>query len=213
MSFWGNLGRGALKVGKIAAPIALGMTGVGLPAAMAVSGGLGALDKKAAGGSWKDAARAGVTGAAEAGIAGGASKAGGGFLSKLGGKLGIGGGTQAARTVGIAPSQNIYQKILGGLGGPEGIANSIGGAMQQRQQAPPMQGRPMPQQGIGPSQAMMRGQLNSSGYDPYATSPNLGGALEAGRNIAMQNQPWRRPPINPDPTQQLPNIYPQYNGY
>jgi hypothetical protein len=40
MSFWGKLGKGLLKVGKVAAPIALAATGVGIPAAVGVSAAL-----------------------------------------------------------------------------------------------------------------------------------------------------------------------------
>jgi hypothetical protein len=213
MSFWGNLGRGALKVGKVAAPIALGMTGVGIPAAMAVSGGLNALDKKVSGGSWMDAAKAGAMGAGEAAAMGGASKGIPGMMGRI--SRGVGGqAVPAAATTGIAPSGNVLSRIMAGMGGPEGIARTVGGAIQGRPQQ--AQG-PMPVPGpqgmpnrIGPSQAMMRDQMNSSGYYPYSGNPNLGVPLEAGRNAAMMNQPWRRPPINPDPTQQLPPIYPQY---
>lgn len=93
MAFWKNLGKGLLKVGKIAAPIALGATGVGLPAAMAVSGGLNALDKKLSGGSWKGALGAGALGA------------GTGALGAMGGAA------MAGR--GIGPSTGLMSKIMG----------------------------------------------------------------------------------------------------
>jgi hypothetical protein len=72
VGFWSKLGKGALKVGKIAAPIALAATGVGIPAAIAVKGGLDALDHKVNGGSWKGALGAGALGAATGAIPGGA---------------------------------------------------------------------------------------------------------------------------------------------
>lgn len=93
MAFWKKLGKGLLKVGKVAAPIALGATGVGLPAAMAVSAGLNALDKKTSGGSWKGALGAGALGA------------GTGALGAMGGAAMMG--------KGIGPSTGLMSKIMG----------------------------------------------------------------------------------------------------
>jgi hypothetical protein len=62
MAFWSKLGKGLVKVGKYAAPVAAGIFG-GPAAAMAVSGGMNALDKKMSGGSWKDALGSAAIGA------------------------------------------------------------------------------------------------------------------------------------------------------
>ena len=96
MAFWSKLGKGLLKVGKVAAPIALGATGVGLPAAMAVSAGLNALDKKVSGGSWKGALGAGALGAGTGLLGGAAGQAmrgigpTAGFMGKTFGAGGVG---------------------------------------------------------------------------------------------------------------------------
>lgn len=87
MGFWGSLGKGLLKVAKVAAPIVLGATGVGLPAAMAVGGGLNALDKKVSGGSWGDTLKSGLMGAGTSALGGMAGKGASGFIKSLGSKL------------------------------------------------------------------------------------------------------------------------------
>lgn len=109
MGFWGSLGKGALKVGKIAAPIALAATGVGIPAAMAVNAGLNALDKKVSGGSWKDAALSGAIGGATGAIPG---------MGGVGGKV-TGGLTSTLANVGkgLLKDPNTYASIAGGLAG------------------------------------------------------------------------------------------------
>jgi hypothetical protein len=84
MGFWSKLGRGALKVGKVAVPIALAATGVGAPLAMAASAGLNAADKKASGGSWGDALKAGAIGAATSAIPGGGAASGASGAAKAG---------------------------------------------------------------------------------------------------------------------------------
>ncbi|HEX5579104.1 MAG TPA: hypothetical protein VFY43_05500 [Candidatus Limnocylindria bacterium] len=75
-----RIGKGALKVGKVAVPIALAATGVGIPAAIAASAALNAADTKASGGSWKQALISGGIGAGTAAIPGG-----GGIGSSLAG--------------------------------------------------------------------------------------------------------------------------------
>lgn len=243
MSFWGKLGKGLLKVGKVAAPIALGATGVGLPAAMAVSGGLNALDKKVSGGSWKSALGAGALGA---GMAAG-SNAAGGFMGKLAGKLGAKGAAQMGAN-GI-PSLKVTNGIPASMMGKIGQQVSMGGG---RAMAPQMSTFQRIMQGIGQGArttqdvagavGAMRGAMGGGGYGGYRTPPFAGGGpgimggmgapygrgramprmdqrapnlaypIMQGRQEAIMNQPWRTPPINPDPTQQLPNIYPNNPG-
>ena len=81
-----KVGKGALKVGKVAVPIALAATGVGLPAAIAASAALNAADKKASGGTWKQSLIAGGIGAGTAAIPGGGGLGGsiGGSVAKQG---------------------------------------------------------------------------------------------------------------------------------
>jgi hypothetical protein len=67
MSFWGKLGKAALKV----APIAAGfIPGVGPLASMAIGAGTSALSKKLEGGNWKDALKSGAIGGATGYIGG-----------------------------------------------------------------------------------------------------------------------------------------------
>lgn len=94
MSFWGGLKKGLVKVGKYAAPVAAGMFG-GPAAAMAVSAGMNALDKKMSGGSWKQALGSAAIGAGTSYLGGkipgidkiagkGLSPTGKGLMSNLG---------------------------------------------------------------------------------------------------------------------------------
>ena len=104
--FWGKLGKGLLKVGKVAAPIALAATGVGLPAAVAAGAALNAADTKASGGSWLDAAISGGMGA------------GMGMLPGAGGLSGVantaaGQGTKAALAAAAKNPMN-YLSAIGG---------------------------------------------------------------------------------------------------
>lgn len=224
MAFWSKLGKGLLKVGKVAAPIALGMTGVGLPAAMAVSGGLNALDKKASGGSWKGALGAGLMGA---GSAYGASKLGG-FAGKLAGKLGKGATTSSGmpsipvqsglpadffQKLGqkAAPSQSAFQRIMGNIGQGARTAQDVMGAVGAARGA--MGGYRTPPfnpygGGITGGMGGMRTQRGMGVPRMDQRSPNLAYPIMRGRQEAIMNQPWRTPPFNPDPTQQMPNIYP-----
>lgn len=71
-----KIGKGALKVGKVAVPLALAATGVGIPAAVAASAALNAADKKASGGSWKQALISGGIGAGTSLIPGAGGVAG-----------------------------------------------------------------------------------------------------------------------------------------
>jgi hypothetical protein len=233
MSFWGKLGKGLLKVGKVAAPIALGMTGVGLPAAMAVSGGLNALDKKVSGGSWKDALKSGAIGAGTAAAGAGMGKLGG-WAGKFGSKVGKGADPTGVRGAvqgvadrvtqaggrAMAPQQSAFQRIMGNIGqgartaqdvmGAVGAARGAMGGGMGGYRTPPFNpnagGYPGAQRRI-PGRAMGQavGRMDQR-------NPNLAYAIQRGRNEAMMNQPWRTPPINPDPTQQLPPIYPNMGG-
>ncbi len=222
MSFWSKLGKGALKVGKFAAPIALGMTGVGLPAAMAVSGGLNALDKKVSGGSWKGALGSGLMGAGMAAAGAGAGKLGG-MMGKFGAKAGnAAGGNYARQAVegvanrAMAPQQSTFQRIMGNIGQGARTAQDVGGAIgamrgafgggRPNYRTPPFAG--------GGQQGIMGGMGGRGGVMPRMDqrAPNLAHPLMRGRIDAMMSQPWRTPPFNPDPSQQLPDIYANMRG-
>lgn len=82
--FWGKVG----TVMKVAAPIVLAATGVGLPAAMAITAGANLAGTKMQGGSWGDAVKSGAIGAGMAGVGG----------SVLGGARAGAGATNAARS-------------------------------------------------------------------------------------------------------------------
>lgn len=105
-SFLAKLGKGALKVGKYAAPIALAATGVGIPAAIAASAGLNALDTKVNGGSLAQSLISGGIGAATGAIPGAAF--GGGLKGVVGQSLG-----QVAKSQVKNPA--LYGAILGGV--------------------------------------------------------------------------------------------------
>lgn len=217
MAFWSKLGKGLLKVGKIAAPIALGATGVGLPAAMAVSGGLNALDKKVSGGSWKDALKSGAMGAA---TAYGGSKLGG-FAGKLAGKLGGNAGPGYARQAvegvanrAMAPQQSAFQRIMGNIGQGARTAQDVMGAVGAARGA--MGGYRTPpfnpgQSGIMGGMGGMRTRRGMGRAMPRMDqrAPNLAYAIQRGRQEAMMNQPWRTAPFNPNA--QYP-IFPNMGG-
>lgn len=255
MGFWSKLGKGALKVGKVAAPIALGMTGVGLPAAMAVSAGLNAADKKVSGGSWGDALKAGAVGAGTAAMGAGAGKALGGFSSRIGGAAVQQGVPKGLESVGkqslssilgdygsqaggnfareavnsvanraLSPSSGWMDKIKTGMDMYQKARSAIGQGQQgfgqnARTQSfnpymmdPRMQGmaggrggQMMPR---SPGQGIMGG-MGAAMPRMNQRAPNLAHPIMMGRQEALMNQPWRTPPINPDPSQQMPNIYPQ----
>jgi hypothetical protein len=92
MGFWSALG----KVAKIAVPIALYMTGVGAPAAMAIQAGTNLAVDKASGKSWKASLGSAALGAASAGV-GGAGSALAAKTGSLAAKTAIGAGTGAAQ--------------------------------------------------------------------------------------------------------------------
>src|SRR3970040_1474975 len=234
MSFWGKLGKGLLKVGKVAAPIALGMTGVGFPAAMAVSGGLNALDKKVSGGSWKGALGSGLMGAGMAAAGAGAGKLGGGagkFACKMGAKAGQQASAGYARNAvegvanrAMAPQQSAFQRIMGNIGQGARTAQDVMGAVGSMRGAMGGGGGGYGRYGTPPFNPNAGGVMGGMGGMRTRRgmgramprmdqrNPNLAYALMQGRQEALMNQPWRTPPINPDPTQQLPNIYPNQGG-
>jgi hypothetical protein len=227
MSFWGKLGKIALKAAPIAASF---IPGVGPLAAMAISGGAGAASKKLEGGSWKQALGAGAMGAGTSAL--------GSALS--GAKLKDMGKFTAAKGAALTGGQKLAKGISAGLGGL-GVAQDI---MSQRASSPNTGG------GIGPSvpptiSSGSRGGrdynmpnrftdrgMNFRNYDntrglPYGIgagqTPDLAGAFARGRNMALQNQigmrqgqdPFTR--TNPDtgeieevPGGGLAPIYPQY---
>jgi hypothetical protein len=209
MAFWSKLGKGLLKVGKIAAPIALGATGVGLPAAMAVSGGLNALDKKVSGGSWKDALKSGAMGAGMAAAGAGAGKLGGWagkFAGKMGAKTGQQAGAGYARNAiegvanrAMAPQQSAFQRIMGNIGQGARTAQDVMGAVGSMRGAmgggmggyrtPPFN----PNAGGYPgAQGRIPGRMMGQAMGRMdQRAPNLAYALQRGRNEAIMNQPFR----------------------
>jgi hypothetical protein len=229
MAFWSKLGKGLLKVGKVAAPIALGMTGVGLPAAMAVSGGLNALDKKVSGGSWKSALGAGAMGAGMAAGSAGLGKLGGwaGKFANAGkgaDPTGVRGAVQGvanrATRAAMGPSAGGFAGIMSKIGQGARTAQDVAGAVGAMRGAmsggyggyrtPPFNpnagGYPgMPGRVPGRMMGQAMGRMDQR-------NPNLAYPLARGRIDAMMSQPWRTPPINPDPSQQLPDIYANMRG-
>jgi len=185
MSFWGKLGKIGLKVAPYAA---LAIPGIGIPAAMAISGAANAASKKLEGGSWKDAALAGGIGAGTAAVGGGALKGIGpssGVLAKLGaGAAGKATGTGVTGAIGSVlgniGTQAISDKLSsaatakpslisddparGGIAGsPTGTAVPNSGTM-------PMGGYPYEQQS--------RNQVDQ-------TMPNLAQSIFQGRQSVM----------------------------
>jgi hypothetical protein len=102
-SLLGKIGKGLVKVGKYAAPIALAATGVGIPAAIGVSAGLNALDTKLSGGSLGQSLLSGGIGAATSMIPGG------------GGISGVAGKGLAAAAKSQVKNPALYGAILGGV--------------------------------------------------------------------------------------------------
>ena len=130
-SFMGKLGKGALKVGKVAVPIALAATGVGLPAAVAASAALNAADKKASGGTWKQSLLAGGIGAGTSLIpgAGGVGGAVGGNVAKAGLKqvaTGLAKGAATNFATGTATGLATGQGVKGALKSGASAAGSGG---------------------------------------------------------------------------------------
>jgi hypothetical protein len=103
MGFWSTLA----KVGKVALPVALAATGVGIPAAAAITAGAGIASKKAQGGSWgdslKEGAIDGAIGGATAGIGGSLAKS----AASVGAKSGLMSGVKSAL---------LNPEVIGGVG-------------------------------------------------------------------------------------------------
>jgi hypothetical protein len=233
MGFWSTLG----KIGKVAAPIAAGAFG-GPAAAMAVSGGLNALDKKMHGGSWKSALGAGALGAAESY---GASKLGGSVLAKAmkgrtpsfaggdptGVRSAIADTASRATRASMGPSQSTFARIMGNIGTGARTAQDVMGAVNMARGArtpgiaggypgmPMNRGGRMPM-GNAYGMAMQRNNANA---------PNLADSIMRGRQEAIMNQPFRQGDrmltgYGPEPAddaqgnvgapiyQQMPRIYP-----
>ena len=182
MAFWSKLGRGLVKVGKYAVPIALGATGVGIPAAMAAGAGLSALDKKLEGGTWKGALVEGALGAA-GGYGGGSL--GSSFASALGKNLakeGVKAGTKAvAGEVAKKAGMSAVQKVGVGIGmGTAGMG--IAQAVSDVKNRDSSSGYGYGQEGgsrssIGPSYG--------GGGSPYGGGTSYGGG---GGNYAVSRQ-------------------------
>jgi len=181
------------KVGKVAlkvAPYALMATGIGAPAGMALAAASSIADKKLSGGSWKSALLSGGLSAGTYGVGAGALKGIGPsskILSKVGaGALGKSAGTGVAGKVG---------SVLGNMGtnaamnAVSGGGNNYNPAMYSEGSNPPSSaGRSTGAQsrdrmrGIGPQSLMQRNQ----------NSPNLAESINAGRQNALANQPFRK---------------------
>lgn len=100
-------------IAKVAVPIVLAATGVGAPAAAAIMAGTYAADKKADGGSWGDAAKAGAFGGA-------AGYIGAGGISSSGGKVAANAALGGAQ--GASDGGGMKGAILGAAGGAAGSA-------------------------------------------------------------------------------------------
>src|SRR5262245_43963483 len=192
MGFWGNLGRGLVKVGKVAVPIALGATGVGAPFAAMAGGGLSALDTKLSGGNWKDALTSGAAGAAT-GYMGGKL---GGFTRNLGSKFSGGGGISGMMK-GMGAKAGDYggevTKAVGRGIGPWGIAGiagaaGLGGALLGRAGRGNQQ---QPQYGYGAYGPFGIGMPGPYGY--MGNMDGMGPSIARGQQEALMNQPWRFP--------------------
>jgi hypothetical protein len=194
MSFWGTLGKIALKVAPIAAAF---IPGVGIPLAMAIGGATSAASKKIEGGSWKDALVAGGIGAGTSAVGAGALKGIGptsGLLAKVGaGAAGKAAGTGAAGMVGSVLGNYGKSALTNALtSSPAGGSNSmaatsgLGPTAIPRAQANPTGpniGGTMPRGGYGFQQNPMN-QLNQN-------NPNLAQSIFQGREQAMKDQPFR----------------------
>ena len=155
MSFLGNLGKGLLNIGSKVAPFAAALIpGVGLPASMAIGGGLNALNKKVQGGSWGQALNSGLGGAANSAL----GNIGGNLSRNLGNKLAIqsrltGGADQMRNTVSgnMMPSPGLLQRLFSGMSQFGNMSRNRGGLYGQ--------------QGGYPYQ--------TPNYNPYYRKPNV----------------------------------------
>lgn len=216
MSFLGGLGKGLLKVGKMAAP-ALNF----VPGGQFINAGIGALDTKFnQGGSWKDALKSGITSGITGGLAKGLGPSkpsimmddprtggiggnlgggGGGFLGGL--KSMFGGGKQnTGYTLGGQGDTGWIGRDIGavdrGIGGGGGGLDwkkvlGYGGAGLLGYGLGKMGGGDDGGDGMwGPQTQPFRpssgGMGIDSGYDQ--SNPNLSYALSQGRNEARQDR-------------------------
>lgn len=105
-------------VAKVAVPIVLAATGVGIPAAAAIMAATYAADAKADGKSWKDAAVQGAIGA-------GTGAVGGGAIQSAGGKIAANAALGAAS--GAADGGGVSGALMGAAGGAAGGAGAAKG--------------------------------------------------------------------------------------
>lgn len=188
MSFWGTLGKIALKVAPIAAAF---IPGVGIPLAMAISGATGVASKKIEGGSWKDSLLSGGIDAGLAGVGGGLVKGLGPTASKLT-KFGVQEAGQLGKNaINSNPSQ------------PSQSSNQQSGNFMASN-SPSVFGRTNPS-GSSVGQAATRTGANGSSLMPRGgynfannplnqsnqNSPNLAQSIFQGRQTAMKDQPFR----------------------
>ena len=190
--FLKGLGKGALKVASKAAP-ALSF----VPGGNFINAGVSALDTKVnKGGSWKDALKSGLTSAAMGGLGSkipginkipglgkGLSPSSEGMKATLGGVL-----KQAGKDfLGSNPLEtaNNVRDVVGSVRGrgnndysPNRGDRAVSGQPSRGRRIPNYGGR---MRGIGPSVLMQRDQ----------NFPNLAEALNAGRQQAMRDQPFR----------------------
>lgn len=189
MGFWGKLGKGLLKVGKVAAPIALAATGVGIPAAMAVKGGLDALDAKVSGGSWKSAALAGGLGAATGAIPGIGNAAGGAVQSGLKGTL-----------------ANVGKSLLKDPNTYAGIAGGLAGGMEKGRQAENTAAQQTAQHQVGQQAAKEAALMNRAGLDLRQRDFAQGSQNNAYKNALLSSMAMNMKDVSANRPKGIPTI-------
>lgn len=114
---WGKIG----SIAKVAVPIVLAATGVGIPAAMAITAGTNIAASKMQGKDWGDALQSGVVGAATGAVGAGALGSGA--------RAGISAGTQKAIAQGVLSGAD--SKMQGGSWN-EALQSGMGGAAMSK---------------------------------------------------------------------------------
>lgn len=176
--FFKGLGKVALKAAPFAA---MAIPGIGPIAGATIAAGSSAADKKVSGGSWKDALLSG-------GMSAGLSALGGGLgPSKNFVKEGVNAVDDKIASRGLGGMISNIAKSMGRgvlsnpsvmMDGPGTGGRAVSGSPSAGGNIPPYGGR---MSGIGPSVLMQRDQ----------NFPNLAEALNAGRQEAINDQPWR----------------------
>lgn len=195
--FWGKVG----SIAKVAVPIVLAATGVGIPAAMAITAGTNIAASKMQGKDWGDALQSGAIGAATGAVGAGALGSGA--------RAGISAGTQKAIAQGVLSGADAKMQggswndaLQSGIGGA--ATSKLADAAKARFQGSSSDGL---NNAMGPK-SLPLGSQNTDGNNPMTAWKSV---LKNSPSMQLQSRPVGQTTQFQQPVQQQAPQYPMVN--